>query len=614
MTSILSLAERLGGLEDDGLRDLIHARGLARVRIEDFFDLADAMLEPPSVQHALAPLPRPVLATLGAVVESGGAATPEQAAALLHDWGTADASPTVARSHLDALVAAFLAEITDSGYVLYPGIAARFSAWADGDGAPGRKLAAAGQPAALATVPDVDRRFVDRLAAERAFASAVAVAEFVYELEREPARELQKGGLALPDTRRIASALGIEPGEIPIVHWLAQSSGLISREGVMWLPTDTADGWVTLPTAERWARLAATWLESVPHDIRPLMIERAHAAWGDALRGYARWRYPAADASLDRRVDHVEARAEFLGITASTAPSTAGIRLLKHGPDAAADVMREAFPTEVDHVYVQHDLSIVAPGPLVPSLDARLRTLADSEGTGLAAAFRISPSSLHRAIASGETAESLREFIGAISLTGLPQPVAYLIDEAASRFGRVRVRTAAGPGTGSIVRSGDRELLSTIAVDQSLSALGLRAAADLELASRFAIDVVYWALVDAHYPVVAEDSAGRQLRVRRRLVHQQARDETDQALVVVQRLRSAERADGLGGAEAWLNRQLESAVRSHTIVTVTVSLPDGREHEYTLEPTGLGGGRLRGRDRASDIERTLPVASIRAVR
>jgi hypothetical protein len=55
-------------------------------------------------------------------------------------------------------------------------------------------------------------------------------------------------------------------------------------------------------------------------------------------------------------------------------------------------------------------------------------------------------------------------------------------------------------------------------------------------------------------------------------------------------------------------------VRSRTTVTVTVALPDGQEHDYTLEPTGLGGGRLRGRDRASDIERTLPVASIRAVR
>lgn len=615
MTSTLSLAERLGGLDDESLHDLIHGRGVMRARIEDFFDLADALLEPPSVQHALAPLPRPVLAALAAVAESEGAATATQVAHCLRTWGSPDATPASVRADLDALVAAFLAERTDDGIALYPGVAARFSAWVDADGTSGRKLAASGKPAALASVPDVDRRFVDRLAAERAFVAAGAVAEFVYELEREPARELQKGGLALPDTRRIASALGIEVDDVATVHWLAERSGLVSRDGVVWLSTDDAEAWAALSTAARWAKLAETWLESVPTDIRPLMIERAHVAWGDALRSYARWRYPAADVTLDRRVNEVEAHAEFLGITASTAPSTAGITLLEHGADAAAEVMRASFPTEVDRVYVQHDLSIVAPGPLLPSLDARLRTMADPEGTGLAASFRVSPSSLHRAIAAGETAKSLRDFIGSISLTGLPQPVAYLIDEAASRFGRVRVRMAdSTSGSGSAVHSTDRELLRTIAVDQSLSSLGLRAQSDGELSSRFPLDVVYWALVDAHYPVVAEDTEGRQLRVRRRLGHSEPRESTDTAQLVVQRLRAAERTEGQDSADAWLNRQLESAVRSRTTVTVTVALPDGREHNYTLEPTGLGGGRLRGRDRASDIERTLPVASIRAVR
>lgn len=615
MTSTLSLAERLGGLDDESLHDLINGRGVTRSRIEDFFDLAEALLEPPAVQRALAPLPRAALAALAAVVESEGAASAENVAECLRKWGSTDATPASVRPDLDALVAAFLAERTADGIALYPGVASRFAAWADGDGMPGRKLAASGKPAALASVPDVDRRFVDRLAAERAFVAAGAVAEFVYELEREPARELQKGGLALPDTRRIASALGIEVEDVATVHWLAEHCGLVSRDGVAWLPTDAAEAWAGLSTAERWARLAATWLDSVPTDIRPLMVERAHVSWGDALRGYARWRYPAADVSLDRRVNEVESHAEFVGITASTAPSTAGITLLEQGADAAAAVMRASFPDEVDHVYVQHDLSIVAPGPLVPSLDARLRTLADAEGIGLAASFRVSPSSLHRAIAAGETAQSLRDFIGSISLTGLPQPVAYLIDEAASRFGRVRVRTAdSASGSGSIVHSGDRELLRTIAVDQSLTSLGLRTTADGELSSRFPLDVVYWALVDAHYPVVAEDAAGRQLRVRRRLGHPEPRESTDTAQLMVQRLRAAERTEGQDNAEAWLNRQLESAVRSRTVVTVTVALPDGQERDYTLEPTGMGGGRLRGRDRASDIERTLPVSSIRAVR
>jgi hypothetical protein len=610
MTSTLTLASRLGGLDDANLHDLIRARGIGRARIEDFFDLADALLEPPSVQHALAPLARPTLAVLAAIAEFGETADARKVVDLLHEWGDADVSPESVTAAFDSLVDVFLAERIGTVVAIYPAVAARFASWMEAEGLSGHKLAAPGKPAALAAVPGIDRRFVDKLSAERAFIAAGAVAEFVYELEREPARELQKGGLALPDTRRVASALGIEAESVPTVHWLAVGCGLVVREGAVWLPTDAAEKWAQLGTPERWAALAVAWLDSVPVDIRQLMVERTHAAWGDALRGYARWRYPAADATLDRRVNDVETHAEFLGITAGTAPSTAGVKLLEAGADAAAQVIRAAFPAEVDRVYVQHDLSIVAPGPLTPALDARLRTLADVEGTGLATSFRVSPSSLHRAIAGGETAASLRQFIESISLTGLPQPVSYLIDEAASRYGRVRV---SGSEAGTLVHSTDGQLLRTIGVDQGLSALGLRQQSEGELASRFPLDVVYWALVDAHYPVVAEDHDGTQLRVRRRLGHTEPHDTTDAAQELVLRLRTAERADGEEGTQAWLNRQLESAVRSRTTVTVTVALPDGHEQDYTLEPTGLGGGRLRGRDRASDIERTLPVSSIRSV-
>ena len=150
MTSTLSLAERLGGLDDRSLHDLIDGRGLTRSRIEDFFDLADALLEPPSVQHALAPLPRPVLAALAALAEHGGAATAEQAAECLRSWGATDVSTSSVGDDLNALVDAFLAEQvagpvnaadadgdgdgpgdpangSEPVFALYPGVAARFT-------------------------------------------------------------------------------------------------------------------------------------------------------------------------------------------------------------------------------------------------------------------------------------------------------------------------------------------------------------------------------------------------------------------------------------------------------------------------------------------------------
>ena len=79
---------------------------------------------------------------------------------------------------------------------------------------------------------------------------------------------------------------------------------------------------------------------------------------------------------------------------------------------------------------------------------------------------------------------------------------------------------------------------------------------------------------------------------------------------LIARLRSGHSTDS---DEAWLERELEQAVRARAAVRVTVRMPDGSDRELTLEASGLGGGRLRGLDRAADVERTLPLRSIVAV-
>jgi hypothetical protein len=338
---------------------------------------------------------------------------------------------------------------------------------------------------------------------------------------------------------------------------------------------------------------------------------RAHAPWGDALRAFVRWLYPAAGDAITNRVTVYGAGAALLGITANDVPSAAGVELLTRGARAAADVIAQALPDEVDKVYVQHDLSIVAPGPLVPEVDARLRTMADVESKGLASTYRVSSESLTGAIAAGETATSIREFIAGISLTGVPQPLDYLIDDAASRYGRVRVRTAAD-GSGAVVSSSDDDLLRAIEVDQALRPLGLNRDERGELGSRLPRDAVYWSLIDAHYPAVAVDGSGEPEGLRRRHVPAAPPPPRDEAAELVARLRAAGGDDGTEGA--WLERQLDIAIKARTTLTVRVAMPDGRELEYLLEPTGVGGGRVRGRDRGSDIERTLPLASIRGIR
>jgi hypothetical protein len=64
---------------------------------------------------------------------------------------------------------------------------------------------------------------------------------------------------------------------------------------------------------------------------------------------------------------------------------------------------------------------------------------------------------------------------------------------------------------------------------------------------------------------------------------------------------------------AWIARQLDAAVKGRLTVTVTIAMPDGSTTHLEMEPTGIGGGRVRGRDKKSDVERTLPLSHVVAV-
>src|ERR1700712_1521245 len=64
MSDTLALASRLQAESDDALITLLTARHLAKRDLRDFFDLADALLSPESVQDALSRLDRPTLAAV----------------------------------------------------------------------------------------------------------------------------------------------------------------------------------------------------------------------------------------------------------------------------------------------------------------------------------------------------------------------------------------------------------------------------------------------------------------------------------------------------------------------------------------------------------------------
>jgi len=607
----LALAARLRDLDDEIVARVIRERAISPGSLRDVFDLAEALLDPAALALALSGLTRRTLAALATAAEHEEGATPAELAARLNR--TVDE----VLHDLDAAMDALLVDRTPTHVSVWPAVAAELAAWPARGLPSAAELRSAAPPPALAPVDDADRRFLDRGAAERAFTTTIAVTEVILALADAPGRLLARGGLSLPDAKRLAAAAGCELDDVPTLTDLATLAGLIDDDAGMTRPTELGDAWRRQPLAERWSALAAAWRAALPAELVSLLAERAESRWGSGLIDFVDWLYPAGGDPLLARLRRRGLQADRLGIAADGRPSSIGRTLVARDAEAAAAVLAPLVPAEVDQVYVQHDLTIVSPGPLAGAIDEHLRRVADVESSGLAGRYRITAESVTRAIAMGETAVGLTAFLTSISLTGVPQPLAYLIDETARRYGAVRVGAlepdeAAELGGRTAVRSDEPLLLEAILIDAATASLALRRVGPQRAVSRFEAAVVLWTLIDARYPAASDEGTvtpERPGRTRTRVIPPVV---DDTVAAAVARIRSGSTV-GIDGDSAWVARQWELALRGKLSLRATVRLPDGSERSFDLEPTGIAAGRVRGRDKAADIERTLPVSSITAL-
>ncbi|WP_160423092.1 helicase-associated domain-containing protein [Agromyces seonyuensis] len=622
---MLVLAAHLDALPPEALLDGLRLRRFEAIHpVHDVFDLAEALLSADAIDTALESLQRPtiaVLAVLGAAAldAEGGADRAVDDATVrerLVEAGAGDFLLDRLDLELERLRTEFLVirrpgeTASEVPVLLANRLAQRF-----GNDLPDiPELVAAPSPVPVGTDGDGEAAAREHHAAEIAYATVSQLAELVSGIAAQPARELAKGGLALPDVKRLGEAAGVELERVAPLAAIASKSGLIVREGQEWFETPAGAEWLLDPSGRRWRLLAEVWRAGIAEELLMLAARRGDAVTADAILEDARWFYPAGRKRLIDIAEAAMAEAEVLGVTVDGVPSRAGHLLLAGSVDGAAETMAELFPTQVDQVYVQHDLSIVSPGPLEPAVDAGLRAFADVEGRDLATSYRVTAASVNRALASGRTADSIREFLERVSRTGIPQPLAYLIDESAAKFGSIRV----GPApeielpAKTVVHADDAQVIATLQVDQALTPVGLIPAGEGRLTSRFAPEIVFWALADAKYPVAAEDAAGEVVRLRR---ERQATPTTsiptvDPLIALVDRVRAA---SGSADEAGWLARQLETAARAKETLTVSVKMPGGIVADYLLAPASVANGRLRARDQKADIERTLPLSAIAGI-
>ena len=360
-------------------------------------------------------------------------------------------------------------------------------------------------------------------------------------------------------------------------------------------PTGDAEHWLTLPQPRRWMALAEGLADRLPQHLRRV-LEASEGRVDIAVR-----QLPAEFPLLPEHT-LVEAAAwaelaEHLGLSVGGALTAAAEHVLNDDPAAALLEVERSFPALAQGIYLQPDLSVIVPGPLAPADEWALLEIAETEQLGVASTMRLSAESLSRALQAGHGVAAIRELLERLSLTGIPQPLDFLLGD---------LERPRQPG--SIERDRGAEWVERIgapgdpsrrAVGDSDSAAWDAAAADTESTGADAAGAgtagVGTASTDAASAGTA--SAGT--------VAPRPSDEIEAA---VERIFAAAR-ETPGAGE--LTHRLELAIRDRSAVRVTAVGPD--ERTFVLQPLALSGGRLRAADQAAGVERTLPISAITAV-
>ncbi len=523
-----------------------------------------------------------------------------------------------------------------------------------------------------------DPALVDRAAAGAAFETVRRVELLLDQWGLHPPAALRSGGLAVRDLKATAALLQLDEAGAALVVEVAHDAGLLATaadaDGTpAWVPTDAYDTWTALAPAARWVRLARAWLGSPRMPALVGSRDQAGKAWNalapelsgihqvesrrmalEALAALPAGQVLATGtgpASVVARVSWLRprrprTRAEqvvwaldegaALGITGLGGLACYARGLLAAEGEAAderaAAELAPLLPAPVDHVLLQADLTAVAPGPLESAVARRLALIADVESRGGATTYRFTPASVRRALDTGWSAAEVHEFLASISRTPVPQPLTYLVDDAARTFGSIRVGHAE-----AFLRADDEHALTELLHHPKAASLGLRRLAPTVLISTTPIDVLLPRLRDLGAAPVVEAPDGtvqvsrpdlrraRTPREHRRGAAANAREEVRGAArvaAVVTAVRAGDRAAEnrpVGAPAPQLSPSgslaaLREAVETGATVLIGYVDNHGTATERVVDPLSVEGGRLTARDHRSDDVRAFAVHRISVVR
>lgn len=382
------------------------------------------------------------------------------------------------------------------------------------------------------------------LAGEPSPAAAVALLDgtqrLLAALSTVPAQTLAAGGIGVRELRRLAKELSVTEGEIRLEVELAAAAGLVRTHDGAVLPTRAADRWLDATAGRRLATLLTAWTELAPvpsHRVNgegkplPALDPGATSAVGSPLRAnllavlaeqptgvaisgldplidLVAWRHPLRYPDAGTLGPHLVAtwtEAGRLGLLADGALTGLGRAVAAGATEVElADLAEPLLPRPVEQATFLPDLTAVVSGPPSTALAGLLDGVADQESRDVASTWRLSPSSVRRALDCGQDAEQLLARLAEVADRPLPQPVTYLITDAARRHGQLRVVDVA-----CCVCTGDPALAAEIAAHRGAAKLGLRQLAPTVLAGTEPPATTLRLLRAAGYSPVQQSTTGQ---------------------------------------------------------------------------------------------------------
>lgn len=501
------------------------------------------------------------------------------------------------------------------------------------------------------------------------------VSELLYAVREHPLATLRSGGVGVREIRRLAEHLRIDQGAVGLLLELCGLAGLIRLDvdSSSWVQPPQLE-WLVLPRQEQWLWLVNAWLasERVPSMVgqpvnsapgapagrsasgtiiaalsagaqrpdapvvRKRILEILHeltqqAAASDgaapvldaaAVLQRAEWSQPRMARRFSSLIRGVLAEAEMLGLVGSGALSQLGSAVAEDDPDAALAILGEHLPAALNHVLLQADLTAVAPGYLAPSLTEKLLVMADAEGQGPATIYRFSAESIKRALDHGYDAAALLAFLREHSATAVPQPLEYLVEDTASRHGRLRVGQAA-----SFIQSDDEAALRELLAGPKAAQLGLAGLSPTVVTSSAPPRELAAALrslglspsVDGAEPAAhlrrpsTPQESSRPVYTAPRMAPPAEEVEAQLGVLRQAGAGAGHHPGAVAGSEAATQLGLEAlqrAIRLKQRIHMNVVDSLGNASLEVVVPLSVSGGRVRVFDPAKDTERVLSVHRI----